>query len=85
VIGNLVRVHDLRCLHRDGQQDGVNQCPEPFGLRRPRRLSSSVLMFLMTLCRIGVNTLFPEGIAVAILGQFGVPDTWLVEIIIITL
>jgi len=40
-------------------------------------------MFLMTLCWIGVNTYFPVKFAVAILGQFGVPDTWLVEIIII--
>jgi purine-cytosine permease-like protein len=42
-------------------------------------------MFLMTLCWIGVNTYFPVKIAVAILAQFGVPDTWLVEIVVITL
>ena len=45
----------------------------------------SILMLLMTLGWIGVNTYFPVKIAAAILGQFGVPDAWLVEIAIITL
>src|SRR5919197_210075 len=44
----------------------------------------SILMFLMTLGWIGVNTYFPVKIAVAILGQFGVPDTWLINLIVIT-
>jgi purine-cytosine permease-like protein len=41
-------------------------------------------MFLMTLCWIGVNTYFPVKISVAILGQFGIPDTWIVNFIVIT-
>src|SRR5205809_6114021 len=44
----------------------------------------SALMFLMTLGWIGVNTYFPVKIAVAILGQFGVSDTWLVNLIVST-
>src|SRR3954447_5153154 len=44
----------------------------------------SVLMFLMTLCWIGVNTYFPVKIGMAILGQFGIPDNYLVTFIVIT-
>jgi purine-cytosine permease-like protein len=44
----------------------------------------SILMFLMTLGWIGVNTYFPVKISMAILGQFGIPDTWLIEIVIMT-
>jgi purine-cytosine permease-like protein len=44
----------------------------------------SALMFLMTLGWIGVNTYFPVKISVAILGQFGIPDTWVVNFIVIT-
>src|SRR5882672_7922915 len=65
-------------LHRDGPQAGVNQmvlCRSAFG-RRGAYLPSA-LMFLMTLGWIGVNTYFPVKIAVAILGQFGIGDTWL--------
>jgi len=41
-------------------------------------------MFLMTLGWIGVNTYFPVKIAVAILGQFGIGDTWLTNFIVVT-
>jgi NCS1 nucleoside transporter family len=44
----------------------------------------SALMFLMTLGWIGVNTYFPVKIAVAILGQFGIPDTWLTNFLVVT-
>src|SRR5256712_11392423 len=44
----------------------------------------SALMFLMTLGWIGVNTYFPVKIAVAILGQFGIPDTWLTNFVVVT-
>jgi purine-cytosine permease-like protein len=42
-------------------------------------------MFLMTLGWIGVNTYFPVKIAMAILGQFGVPDTWFPNLVVISI
>src|SRR5260370_9956283 len=61
----------------------------PMVLRRPafggRRASlPSAVMFLMPLGWIGVNTYFPVKIAVAILGQFGIPDTWLTNFLVVT-
>jgi NCS1 nucleoside transporter family len=44
----------------------------------------SALMFVMTLGWIGVNTYFPVKIAVAILGQFGIGDTWLTNFVVVT-
>jgi purine-cytosine permease-like protein len=44
----------------------------------------SALMFLMTLGWIGVNTYFPVKISIAILGQFGIPDSWVVNFVVIT-
>jgi len=38
----------------------------------------------MTLGWIGVNTYFPVKIAVAILGQFGVGDTWVINFVVAT-
>jgi len=38
----------------------------------------------MTLGWIGVNTYFPVKIAVAILGQFGIGDTWLTNFVVVT-
>src|SRR5206468_2183696 len=64
---------------------GVNQMVlgrSAFG-RRGAYLPSA-LMFLMTLGWIGVNTYFPVKIAVAILGQFGIGDTWLTNFIVVT-
>src|SRR6202048_1824004 len=86
VIGNLVGCAIFAAFTVIGHKTGVNQMVlsrSAFGVRGA--YLPSILMFLMTLCWIGVNTYFPVKIAVAILGQFGVPDTWLVEIIIITL
>src|SRR6202171_2964691 len=86
VIGNLIGCAIFAAFTVMGHKTGVNQMVlsrSAFGVRGA--YLPSVLMFLMTLCWIGVNTYFPVKIAVAILGQFGVPDTWLVEIIIITL
>src|SRR5882757_6783532 len=86
VIGNLVGCAIFAAFTVMGHKTGVNQMVlsrSAFGVRGA--YLPSILMFLMTLCWIGVNTYFPVKIAVAILGQFGVPDTWLVEIIIITL
>lgn len=86
VLGNLVGCAIFGAFTMMGHKTGVNQMVlsrSAFGVRGA--YLPSILMFLMTLCWIGVNTYFPVKIAVAILGQFGIPDTWLVEIVIITL
>ena len=86
VLGNLVGCAIFAAFTVMGHKTGVNQMVlsrSAFGVRGA--YLPSILMFLMTLCWIGVNTYFPVKIAMAILGQFGVPDTWLTEIIIITL
>jgi NCS1 nucleoside transporter family len=86
VIGNIVGCAIFAAFTVMGHKTGVNQMVlsrSAFGVRGA--YLPSILMFLMTLCWIGVNTYFPVKISVAILGQFGIPDTWLVEIIIITL
>jgi purine-cytosine permease-like protein len=69
-----------------GHKTGVNQmvlCRSAFG-RRGAYLPSA-LMFLMTLGWIGVNTYFPVKIAMAILSQFGVTDTWFPNLVVITI
>jgi NCS1 nucleoside transporter family len=69
-----------------GHKTGVNQmvlCRSAFG-RRGAYLPSA-LMFLTTLGWIGVNTYFPVKIAVAILGQFGVADNVMTNMVVITI
>ena len=86
VIGNVVGCAIFAAFVVMGHKTGVNQMVlsrSAFG-RRGAYLPSA-LMFLMTLCWIGVNTYFPVKIAIAILGQFGIADTWLVNLVIITL
>src|SRR5437016_7388642 len=86
VLGNIVGCAIFSAFVVMGHKTGVNQMVlsrSAFG-RRGAYLPSA-LMFLMTLCWIGVNTYFPVKIAVAILGQFGIADTWLVNLVIITL
>jgi NCS1 nucleoside transporter family len=86
VFGNIVGCAIFAAFTVMGHKTGVNQMVlsrSAFGVRGA--YLPSILMFVMTLCWIGVNTYFPVKIAVAILGQFGVPDSWLVEILIITL
>src|SRR5215510_5533260 len=85
VVGNLIGCAIFAAFTVMGHKTGVNQmvlsrCA--FG-RRGAYLPS-LLMFLMTLGWIGVNTYFPVKIAVAILGQFGIPETWLTNLILIT-
>jgi NCS1 nucleoside transporter family len=85
VVGNIIGCAIFASFTVMGHKTGVNQMVlsrSAFG-RRGAYLPS-LLMFLMTLGWIGVNTYFPVKIAVAILGQFGVPDTWLVNLIVIT-
>src|SRR5437667_4429082 len=86
VIGNLVGCAIFATFTVMGHKTGVNQMVlsrSAFGVRGA--YLPSILMFLMTLCWIGVNTYFPVKISMAILGQFGIPDNWFVEIVVITL
>src|SRR5882757_1294220 len=86
VIGNLFGCAIFAAFTVMGHKTGVNQMVlsrSAFG-RRGAYLPSA-LMFLMTLGWIGVNTYFPVKIAMAILGQFGISDTWFPNLIVITL
>lgn len=86
VLGNLIGCAIFAAFTVMGHKTGVNQMVlsrSAFG-RRGAYLPS-LLMFLMTLGWIGVNTYFPVKISMAILGQFGIPDTLLMTFIVITL
>jgi NCS1 nucleoside transporter family len=86
VVGNLIGCAIFAAFTVMGHKTGVNQMVlsrSAFG-RRGAYLPSA-LMFLMTLGWIGVNTYFPVKIAVAILGQFGIPDTWPTNLVVITI
>lgn len=86
VLGNLVGCGIFSAFTVMGHKTGVNQMVlsrSAFG-RRGAYLPSA-LMFVMTLCWIGVNTYFPVKIGMAILGQFGIADTWFANLVIITL
>jgi NCS1 nucleoside transporter family len=85
VIGNIIGCAIFAAFTVMGHKTGVNQmvlCRSAFG-RRGAYLPSA-LMFLMTLGWIGVNTYFPVKIAVAILGQFGIGDTWVTNLVVCT-
>jgi len=85
VVGNLIGCAIFAAFTVMGHKTGVNQMVlsrSAFG-RRGAYLPS-LLMFLMTLGWVGVNTYFPVKIAVAILGQFGISDTWLTNLVVIT-
>src|SRR5262245_26939419 len=85
VLGNIVGCAIFAAFTVMGHKTSVNQMVlgrSAFG-RRGAYLASA-LMFLMTLGWIGVNTYFPVKIAVAILGQFGIPDTWLTNLVVVT-
>jgi NCS1 nucleoside transporter family len=86
VVGNVVGCAIFAAFTVMGHKTGVNQMVlgrAAFG-RRGAYLPSA-LMFLMTLGWIGVNTYFPVKIAVAILGQFGIGDTWLTNLVVVTI
>lgn len=85
VVGNLIGCAVFATFTVIGHKTAVNQMVlsrSAFG-RRGAYLPSA-LMFLTALGWIGVSTYFPVKIAVAILGQFGIPATWLTNLIIIT-
>jgi NCS1 nucleoside transporter family len=85
VLGNLVGCAIFAAFTVMGHKTGVNQMVlsrSAFG-RRGAYLPSA-LMFLMTLGWIGVNTYFPIKIGVAILGQFGIADTPMINFLVVT-
>src|SRR6266403_4663553 len=85
VVGNLFGCAIFAAFTVMGHKTGVNQMVlirSAFG-RRGAYLPSA-LMFLMTLGWIGVNTYFPVKIAVAILGQFGMSDSWPTNLVVVT-
>src|SRR6266699_429985 len=85
VVGNIIGCAIFAAFTVMGHKTGVNQMVlsrSAFG-RRGAYLPS-LLMFLMTLGWIGVNTYFPVKIAVAILGQFGIGDTWLTNFVVVS-
>jgi len=85
VIGNLVGCALFAALTVMGHKTGVNQMVlsrSAFG-RRGGYLSSW-MQFLMTMGWIGVNTYFPVVLAVAILGHFGIRDTFLLKFLVVT-
>ena len=85
-LGNLIGCAIFAAFTVMGHKTGVNQMVlsrSAFG-RRGAYLPS-LLMFLMTLGWIGVNTYFPVKISMAILSQFGIPDTLLTTFIVMTL
>ncbi|WP_283805700.1 cytosine permease [Bradyrhizobium liaoningense] len=86
VLGNIVGCAIFATFTVMGHKTGVNQMVlsrSAFGVRGA--YLPSILMFLMTLGWIGVNTYFPVKVSMGILGQFGIPDTWLVQLVVITL
>jgi NCS1 nucleoside transporter family len=86
VIGNLIGCAIFASLTVMGHKTGVNQMVlsrAAFG-RRGGYLSSW-MQFLMTMGWIGVNTYFPVILAVAILGHFGIKDTFAIKFIVVTI
>src|SRR3989449_10540463 len=85
VVGNIVGCAIFAAFTVMGHKTGVNQMVlgrSAFG-RRGAYLPSA-LMFLLTRGWIGVNPYSPVKIAVAILGQLGIPDTWLTDLVVVT-
>src|ERR1700757_937402 len=85
IVGNLIGCAIFATFTVMGHKTGVNQMVlsrSAFG-RRGAYLPS-LLMFLMTLGWIGVNTYFPVKISMAILSQFGIPETLVTTFIVMT-
>jgi NCS1 nucleoside transporter family len=84
-IGNIVGCGIFAAFTVMGHKTGVNQMllsRSAFG-RRGGYLSAA-MQFLFTMGWIGVNTYFPVLLAVGILGEFGVEDTFFVRFVIVT-
>ncbi len=85
VIGNIIGCAIFAAMTVMGHKTGVNQMVlsrSAFG-RRGGYLSSW-MQFLMTMAWIGVNTYFPVVLAVAILGHFGMKDTFFLKFVVVT-
>src|ERR1700761_1603450 len=86
VFGNIIGCAIFAAFTVMGHKTGVNQMVlsrSAFGRRGA--YVPSLLMFLMTLGWIGVNTYFPVKISMAILAQFGIPETLVTTFIVMTL
>ena len=86
VIGNIVGCGIFAAFTVMGHKTGVNQMVlsrSAFG-RRGGYLSAA-MQFLFTMGWIGVNTYFPVLLAVGILGEFGVEDTFFLRFVIVSL
>ena len=86
VVGNLIGCTIFAAFTVMGHKTGVNQMVlsrSAFG-RRGAYLPST-LTFLTALGWVGVSTYFPVRIAIAILGQFGIADTRVTDLVVITL
>src|SRR5205085_9103925 len=85
VVGNLFGCAIFAAFTVMGHKTGVNQMVlSRSAFERRGAYLPSALMFLMTLGWIGVNTYFPVRIAVAILEQFGIGDTWSTNLTVAT-
>jgi NCS1 nucleoside transporter family len=85
VIGNIIGCAIFAAMTVMGHKTAVNQMVlsrAAFG-RRGGYLSSWI-QFLMTMGWIGVNTYFPVILAVAILGHFGIKDTFWIKFWVVT-
>jgi NCS1 nucleoside transporter family len=85
VVGNIVGCAIFAAMTVMGHKTGVNQMVlsrSAFG-RRGGYLSSW-MQFLMTMAWIGVNTYFPVVLAIAILGHFGMKDTFFLKFVVVT-
>lgn len=85
IIGNILGCALFAAMTVMGHKTGVNQMTlsrSAFGRRGG--YVSSWLQFLMTLGWIGVNTYFPVVLAIAILGHFGVHDSFAVKFIVVS-
>ena len=85
VLGNIIGCAIFASMTVMGHKTGVNQMVlsrSAFG-RRGGYLSSW-MQFLMTMAWIGVNTYFPVVLAIAILGHFGIKDTFFLKFVVVT-
>src|SRR5205823_2802893 len=73
---------DVHSIEPIPQQD-LDTTPSAQPWRRGGYLSSW-MQFLMTMAWIGVNTYFPVVLAIAILGHFGVNDTFWIKFWVVT-
>src|SRR3954469_13775077 len=86
VLGNIVGCGIFAAFTVMGHKTGVNQMVlGRSAVGRRGAYLPSMLMFLMTLGWIGVNTYFPVKISMAILGQFGIADSWFANLVVITI